>query len=107
MAHLHLGLLAYWVVNTTRYQLKQKGIHTDWRDIVRTMNTQKMVTSHMVSEYDQPVILTKCSEPIHEVKQIYEALQYKQRPFSQKKSVLPPPKIKKNENQYCGELRSD
>ena len=26
MAHLHLGLLAYWVVNTIRYQLKAKGI---------------------------------------------------------------------------------
>lgn len=23
MAHLHLGLLAYWVVNTIRYQLKK------------------------------------------------------------------------------------
>ena len=25
MAHLHLGLLAYWLVATIRYQLKQKG----------------------------------------------------------------------------------
>lgn len=25
-AHLHLGLIAYWVVNTVMYQLKQKGI---------------------------------------------------------------------------------
>jgi len=107
MAHLHLGLLAYWVVNTIRYQLKQKGIHTDWRNIVRTMNTQKMVTSHMVSEYDQPVILIKCSEPIQEVQQIYEALHYKQRPFTQKKSVLPPPKFQKNENQYCRGVRDD
>jgi hypothetical protein len=24
MAHLHLGLLAYWVVNTVRHQLKKK-----------------------------------------------------------------------------------
>ncbi|MDP3360043.1 MAG: transposase [Lutibacter sp.] len=24
MAHLHLGLLAYWLVNSIRYQLKQK-----------------------------------------------------------------------------------
>ncbi|MBN1463788.1 MAG: hypothetical protein JW922_08985 [Paludibacteraceae bacterium] len=24
MAHLHLGLLAYWMVNTVRYQLKKK-----------------------------------------------------------------------------------
>ncbi len=45
MAHLHLGLLAYWVVNTIRYQLKQKGIKNEWRDIVRIMNTQKIVTT--------------------------------------------------------------
>ena len=25
MAHLHLGLLAYWLVNTIRYQLKKSG----------------------------------------------------------------------------------
>ncbi|MBP1638070.1 MAG: family transposase, partial [Bacteroidetes bacterium] len=44
MAHLHLGLLAYWVVNTVRYQLKQNGINSGWREIVRIMNTQKAVT---------------------------------------------------------------
>jgi hypothetical protein len=26
MAHLHLGLLAYWVVNTIRHQLKKNLI---------------------------------------------------------------------------------
>ena len=25
MAHLHLGILAYWLVNTIRYQLKNNG----------------------------------------------------------------------------------
>jgi len=45
MAHLHLGLLAYWIVNTIRYQLKQKGITSNWREIVRIMNTQKCVTT--------------------------------------------------------------
>jgi hypothetical protein len=29
MAHLHLGLLAYWLVNTIRHQLKQSGIKDD------------------------------------------------------------------------------
>ena len=29
MAHLHLGLLAYWLVNTVRYQLKKEGINSD------------------------------------------------------------------------------
>jgi hypothetical protein len=28
MAHLHLRLLAYWMVNTVRHQLKKKGIHS-------------------------------------------------------------------------------
>ena len=30
MAHLHLGLLACWVVNTIRYQLKNKNAQIDW-----------------------------------------------------------------------------
>jgi len=45
MAHLQPGLLAYWVVNTVRYQLKKQGIHSAWREMVRTMNTQKTVTT--------------------------------------------------------------
>ena len=74
MAHLHLGLLAYWVVNTVRYQLKRgevkepakakakaaaeiekvqnSDIHdipinynSQWKEIIRIMNTQKGLTS--------------------------------------------------------------
>lgn len=45
MAHLHLGLLAYWVVNTIRHQLKKENIHSNWSEIVRVMNTQKAVTT--------------------------------------------------------------
>lgn len=97
MAHLHLGMLAYWVVNTVRYQLKQKGIHNEWRDIVRIMNTQKMVTTKMEDEYDQTIILKKCSEPIEDVTKIYEALKYKPQPFTRKKFVVPPAEIEKNE----------
>ena len=75
MAHLHLGLLAYWVVNTIRYQLKQKGIKNEWRDIVRIMNTQKIVTTTMQNEYDQQIIIRQCSEPNDDVTKIYTALQ--------------------------------
>lgn len=53
MAHLHLGFLAYWVVNTIRLQLKQKEINKEWSDIVRMMNTQKIVTTTMDNDYDQ------------------------------------------------------
>ena len=91
MAHLHLGLLAYWVVNTIRYQLKQKGINNQWRDIVRIMNTQKIVTTTMQNEYNQQIAVRQCSEPTQQVKEIYTALNYKNQPFTRKKFVVPPP----------------
>jgi len=40
MAHLHLGVLAYWLVNTIRCKLKALGIHSHWPEIVRIGNTQ-------------------------------------------------------------------
>src|SRR6266511_3231791 len=97
MAHLHLGLLAYWVVNTIRYQLKQKGIKNEWRDIVRIMNTQKIVTTTMDNEYDQQIIIRQCSEPTEDATKIYTALKYKSKPFTRKKSVVPLPEFKKNQ----------
>ncbi len=90
MAHLHLGLLAYTVVNTIRHQLKQKEINNEWRDITRIMNTQKMVTTTMVNKYGQTIKIRQCSEPRPEVETIYNALNYKHKPFARKKFVVPP-----------------
>jgi len=89
LAHLHLGLLAYWIVNTVRHQLKQKGNNTQWKDIVRTMNTQKMVTTTMDDKYGQRIEIRQCSEPTAEVEAIYQALGYRTKPFGRKKSVVP------------------
>jgi hypothetical protein len=107
MAHLHLGLLAYWVVNTIRYQLKQNSINNEWRDIVRIMNSQKIVTTTMQNEYDQQIIIRQCSEPTDQVTKIYTALKYKPKPFTRKKYVVPLPEIKKNENPARPDLFSD
>lgn len=90
MAHLHLGLLAYTVVNTIRYQLKQKGIKNEWRDLVRMMNTQKMLTTTMLDQYEQQIIIRQCSEPTTDLQKIYDALEFKNRPFGQRKFVVPP-----------------
>jgi hypothetical protein len=89
IAHLHVGLLAYWVVNTIRHQLKQKGINTQWTDIVRTMDTQKLVATNLTNEFEQPIIIRQCSEPIEDVARIYEVLKYKHKPFARKKAVVP------------------
>ncbi|MBC7867399.1 MAG: IS1634 family transposase [Gloeobacteraceae cyanobacterium ES-bin-316] len=106
MAHLHLGLLAYWVVNTIRHQLKQKSINNEWRDIVRIMNTQKIVTTTMENAYDQQIIIRQCSEPTDQVDEIYTALKFKSKPFTRKKSVVPLSEIKKNETPDSPQLLS-
>ncbi len=95
MAHLHLGLLAYWLVSTIRYQLKQKGFNNDWREITRIMNTQKCVTTSIRNIDNQLISIRKCTEPTAKVKRIYDLLGYKYAPFYRKKSVVPPGEILK------------
>ncbi len=88
MAHLHLALLAYWVVNTVRYQLKQNGINSGWKEIVRIMNTQKAVSTLAQNNVEQVIKIRRCSEPNQKVIQLYDALKYKYAPFKKKKSVV-------------------
>jgi hypothetical protein len=88
MAHLHLGLLAYWLVNTVRHQLKQEGIHSSWREIIRTMNTQKAVTTLAQNNHEEVIMIRRCSEPNGQVRSLYDALKYKYAPFVKRKSVV-------------------
>ena len=101
MAHLHLGLLAYWLVSTIRYQLKLQGINNNWSEIVRIMNTQKMVTTTIENHKDQTIQIKQCSEPTQEVRQIYIKLKYHQIPLPRKKSVWHTGEIFKNEKSDC------
>ena len=87
MAHLHLGLLAYWLVSTIRYQLKQKGYNHQWREIVRIMNTQKMVTTTVENDKGDIIKIRQCSEPSEMANQLYKKLKYRPIPLSRKKSV--------------------
>ncbi len=96
-AHLHLGLLAYWIVNTVRHQLKQHGINSQWTELVRIMNTQKCVTTVVQNTRGQWINIRRCSEPDEKVQTIYDALNYRYAPFVRKKSVVLKPPLLKNE----------
>lgn len=103
MAHLHLGLLAYWLVSTIRYQLKQKDYNHEWRELVRAMNTQKMVTTTVDNDKGDTIKIRQCSEPSAIVKEIYQKLKYKPIPLPRKKSVWHTGEKNKNtkpHNQY-------
>lgn len=98
MAHLHLGLLAYWLVNTIRHQLKQGGIKDDWQEIKRKAATQKMVLTMAQNSYDKIIQIKRCTEPTADLKKIQDALKHtKPKPFKQIKFVVHKPPLKKQQ----------
>ena len=122
MAHLHLGLLAYWVVNTVRYQLKhgenketaqvkakteiQKHVsqnvsinyNSQWKEIIRIMNTQMAVTTISQNRYDEVIISHRCSDPTQKVEAIYQRLNYKSKPKIIRKFVVQKSDYEKMDN---------
>jgi hypothetical protein len=80
--------MAYWIVNTIRFQLKNKGITSNWRELVRVMNTQKCVTTGMINDQGQHLSIRRCSKPEPKVALLYDALNMKQAPFIRKKAVV-------------------
>jgi hypothetical protein len=99
MAHLHLGLLAYWLVNTIRYQLKNNGINSCWKEIVRIGNTQKVITTSGTNTYDKTIMVRKCSQPNENLKRIFDILKMNHKPFVRRKSVVHKLELKKDESQ--------
>jgi len=71
-AHLYLTLLAYQMVATIRYMLKQHKITHDWQNIVRIMSTQSIQTMKLPCE-TKTIHLRKPSKPILKVQAIYSA----------------------------------
>ena len=87
-AHLFLGLLSYWVVNTIRYRLKTKGETCFWTEIVRRMSTQKAVTTEGTNVLGEKVQMRLCSEPTKVAEDIYDKLGYKKMPFRKSDFVV-------------------
>ena len=97
LAHLHLGILAYWVVTTIRYQLRQKGFNKTWSQILDIMHTQKSVTSEAQNLQDEIIHIEQCSESIAEVSEIYDKVGISHVPYKPQKSVWAQIETQKNE----------
>jgi transposase len=106
IAHLNLGLLAYWLVNTLRCQLKSSGINHSWTEIVRIGNTQKVITTSGYNKAGKEITVRKCSEPDQKLKALQTALNIKNRPFTKLKSVVHKPKLKKLESPIIRAIES-
>lgn len=95
-AHLHLAILAYWVVSCSRYQLKKAGIHHDWSEVVRIVSTHKIVSTRMLQSNEDWIEIRQCTLPEIEVASIYTALGIEKEPCKRRKFVWHPEKPPEN-----------
>jgi len=86
--HIWMGIIAYQVVNYIRQILKQNGISYGWKTIVEKMKTQRCSLISMETEDNKRIYTKLCTRPNAEVKKIYEALGFKDRPYVRKSKVV-------------------
>jgi len=87
-SHVWLGILAYQVVNYTRRELKQNGITHSWSSIVEIMRSMQTSITSVNNDKNETVYIKLCTRPNIKQKQIFDALNFKARPYVRKTKVL-------------------
>ena len=77
--HLFITLLAYSIIHTIRYKLKQKDIHYSWDTIRDILRNQKRITTSMKCKDNTTLYIRQSSELNDRQKEIYDALGIKYR----------------------------
>jgi len=86
--HLFITLLAYHLVHTLRYQLKQQGIHLSWDSIRNIMSTQQRMTITLPTDDHKTIHLRTTTKAEVRQKQIYNALGIKPDLIGKYKTVI-------------------
>jgi len=86
--HLFITLLAYHLVHTLRYQLKQQGIHLSWDSIRTIMPTQQRLTITLPTEDNKTIHLRTTTQAEARQKQLYAALSIKPNLIGKCKTII-------------------
>jgi hypothetical protein len=82
------SLLAYHLVHTLRYQLKQQGIHLSWDSIRNIMSTQQRLTITLPTADNKTIHLRTTTQAETRQKQLYAALSIKPDPLGKCKTII-------------------
>lgn len=87
-AHIFITVLAYHLLHTIRFKLRQRGVRLCWTTIRQQLSTQVRVTTTMKREDGKVIRIRKSSkaEPSHQA--IYDALNLTYRPGKTVKTIL-------------------
>jgi transposase len=86
--HLFITLLAYHLVHTLRYQLKQQGIHLSWDSIRNIMSTQQRLTITLPTDDNKTIHLRTTTQAEARQKRIYIALSINPDPIGKCKTII-------------------
>jgi len=86
--HLFITLLAYHLVHTLRYQLKQQGIHLSWDSIRNIMSTQQRITLTLPTDDNKTIHLRTTTQAEVRQKQLYAALSIKPDLIGKSKTII-------------------
>ena len=78
--HLFITLLAYHLIHTIRFRLKQVNIHSSWSSLRKLLSTQARVTVSMQCKDGGTVHVRKSTRPEPKQHEIYSALGIKSHP---------------------------
>ena len=86
--HIFITLLAYHLLHTIRFKLRQKGVRFCWTTIRKQLSTQTRITTTMRRKDGKIIRIRKSSkaEPPHQA--IYDALELPHQPGRTAKSIL-------------------
>ncbi len=86
--HLFITLLAYHLVHTIRYQLKQSDINTSWSDLRTILAGQNRVTVSMQCKNRDFIHVRKSTRPEPEQQKIYSVLKLDMHPGKTIKKII-------------------
>jgi len=86
--HIWLGIVAYQVVNYIKLKLNEAKITYSWTTIVAKMQTQQYSLQSVNRRAGGKIYTKLCTRPNTDLKAIYLALAFKDRPFTRKSKVV-------------------
>jgi hypothetical protein len=87
-SHIWLGILAYQVVNYIRRGLKEKNINYSWSTIVQKLRSMQTSVVTVKNEENEKLYVKLCTRPNADQSKIFEALDFKARPYVRKTKVV-------------------
>ena len=88
IVNLFITLLAYHLVHTLRYQLKQQGIHLSWDSLRNIMSTQQRITLTLPTDDNKTIYLRTTTQAEARQKQLYTDLSIKPYPIGKSKKII-------------------